>query len=68
MSETKQVEITLPKGYWESLEFLLDIQGNETVKEYISRTMKGDLDSQFEDPTYLGEYLQPKIKQLIETT
>ena len=65
--ETNQVTITLPKGYWKALEFLLDLEGKDTVEEYVSRTLKGDLDCQFEDTTYLGEYLQPKIKKLIET-
>ena len=67
MSETKQIPITLPGGYWKALEFLLELEGKETVEQYISKSIQGDLKSQFEDIGYLGEYLQPRIKKLLET-
>ena len=62
-----EVTITIPTGYLKALQGFVEMGKTENVEEYLSRLIKEDLDAQFNDTTIIGEYIQPRLKQLLET-
>jgi hypothetical protein len=66
LSETVRFEVEIPKGHYDAISFLCDMDPRDSLDAYMTRTIKGDIESLLECPEYVADFIMYKFEQMIK--